>query len=583
MDRIYASRVQSNVKGGVDVALGPKTLIVGPSGSGKSAIVQSLELALGSFASDIVGRSEVAREIDLMTLAPSGGVLTSRVELDNGEAASYEAGGSKKKARWILPGGLDADAIFPMRALREALLGSAATTRKFFLDQTATELTFDELEGSVPGPLREFFLTASFPFRGARLPASGVLLETLAAAKKRASEDAKAAKTTKAAVSVATRDLPPEPSDLDFMRARSALEKAQADLMAFNKAIGAIQTRQTRIGGFEHSLAAADAALERLGNTEDAIVKALTEARTNFDLIEHEGAPEALPAAYTTATKVMEAMAEQEAEECLVCGTAVTDALSAQIAERYNAILDANALSRDHEARRAKALATLNAAEKVAQKWNADVELIENNRAHAFEQIEQLTAENEAATFELTSSDEAALIATLEEARSSLSALEQAKAAWASVTKVTDAAVDVDVSSAEWKKLALVLEKLVGSFLSRGVDTFVQRVNGALPRGEEFGLRLQDGDREVCQYGLLRGTTLHTALSGLEWARVTAAMATVATKASPLSIIIPEDRGWDAEILSATMAAWSTLPHQVVIATTTQPAFVPKGWTLIKR
>lgn len=583
MDRIHVTRVQSNVKGGVDVALGPKTLIVGPSGSGKSAIVQSIELALGSFASDIVGRSEVAREIDLMTLAPAGGVLTSRVELDNGESASYEAGGSKKKARWILPSGLVADAIFPMRALREALLGSAATTRKFFLDQTATELTFDELEGSVPGPLREFFLTASFPFRGARLPASGVLLETLAAAKKRASEDAKAAKTTKAAVSVATRDLPPEPSDLDFMRARSALEKATADVAAFNKAIGAIQFHRTQIAGYERTLAACDGELERLGGIEDAIVKALTEARTNFDLIEHEGAPEALPEAYGTATKLMEAMAEQEAEECLVCGTQITDAVTQVITDRYNAILDANALSRDHAARQAKALATLNAAEQTATRWTNDVERVEKNRAHAFTMIENLTAANDAATAELASTDEQTLRDNAEAARAELSALEQAKAAWASVTKVTDAAVDVDVSSAEWKKLALVLEKLVGSFLSRGVDTFVQRVNGALPRGEEFGLRLQDGDREVCQYGLLRGSALHTALSGLEWARVTAAMATVATKASPLSIIIPEDRGWDAEILSATMAAWSALPHQVVIATTTQPAFTPKGWTLIKR
>ena len=197
--------------------------------------------------------------------------------------------------------------------------------------------------------------------------------------------------------------------------------------------------------------------------------------------------------------------------------------------------------------------------------------------------IETLTAANDAALAQLSSTDEQALRDNAEKARAQLSALEQAKAAWASVTKVTDAAVDVDVSSAEWKKLALVLEKLVGSFLSRGVNDFVRDVNLALPEGDVFNLRLQDGDREVCQYGLERQGVLHTALSGLEWARVTAAMATVATRASPLSIIIPEDRGWDAAILANTMAAWGTLPHQVVIATTTQPASIPEGWTLISK
>jgi len=581
--KIYVTHVRSNVKGGVDVVLGPKTLVVGPSGSGKSAVVNSIELALGGFASDVVGRAEVSREIDLMALAPGrDGVLTSMVELSDGTVASYEAGGEKKKARVRLPSGLTADDIFPLRALREALLGSPATTRKFFLDQTGSGLSLSDIEGGLPGGLKEFFLTASQTYRASSLPPSTILLETLAAAKKRAADDSKAAKTTKAAVQVAAKDLPPEPSELELMTAKADVEKAQGFLASFSKSIGAIQYRQTLIAGYERTLASTDAELERLGNIEADLVKALTEAQTNYASLD-TSPPDTLPEAFTTATKIMESMAELDAEECLVCGTAVTDALSAQITDRYNMILDATALQRDYVARVAKATATLRIAEQNATKWANDAERIEKNRADAFAKIEQLTEENDRAVAESASADEDALRTALDDANAHLTALTSAKVAWASTTKVIDAAVDADVSGAQWKKLAVALEGLVGSLLERGVAGFTKSVNETLPEGDVFSLRLQEGEREVCQYGLVREGVLHTALSGLEWARLTSAMAAVCSKASPLSLIIPEDRGWDPKMLASVMQSFTALPHQVVIATTIKPASIPTGWTLIER
>ena len=56
----YVQRVfSSNVKGGFDVQLGPKTLLVGPSGSGKSAIVDALVSQLFGRIENLQGRATV--------------------------------------------------------------------------------------------------------------------------------------------------------------------------------------------------------------------------------------------------------------------------------------------------------------------------------------------------------------------------------------------------------------------------------------------------------------------------------------------------------------------------------------------
>ena len=67
----YVVFAESNIKGGVSAALGPKTLIVGPNGTGKSAVANTVELALTGRVSDILGRRDVAKEIELQALAPS--------------------------------------------------------------------------------------------------------------------------------------------------------------------------------------------------------------------------------------------------------------------------------------------------------------------------------------------------------------------------------------------------------------------------------------------------------------------------------------------------------------------------------
>ena len=74
--RPYVENVYSNLKSPRDegepwsLDLGPKTLLYGSNTSHKSAVIQSVELALSGSADDVVGRSVVTDASLLLTLAP---------------------------------------------------------------------------------------------------------------------------------------------------------------------------------------------------------------------------------------------------------------------------------------------------------------------------------------------------------------------------------------------------------------------------------------------------------------------------------------------------------------------------------
>jgi energy-coupling factor transporter ATP-binding protein EcfA2 len=152
MVRPYVKYVESDIKCGVKSELGPKTLILGPRGSGKSAHVNAIELALKGSASDIAGRPVMAKDSDLWQLAPAGAEsIFSNVLLSDGQKCSWslEPG---HRAKLISPFGPD---VFPLQDVRSALLGSVETARKFILGQLSPEKY--HWRGVIPPSLKEKF------------------------------------------------------------------------------------------------------------------------------------------------------------------------------------------------------------------------------------------------------------------------------------------------------------------------------------------------------------------------------------------------------------------------------------------
>jgi hypothetical protein len=175
--------------------------------------------------------------------------------------------------------------------------------------------------------------------------------------------------------------------------------------------------------------------------------------------------------------------------------------------------------------------------------------------------------------------------AAFDSANTTLNLMQQAATGWKSVRSLRQ-------EEREAKKAIAVLEDLiegckaaVEGILKTATSAFIARVQTFLPPTDTFDLVLDDGDREVCRFGFVRGGSLHTALSGAEWARLTLALACATSTDDPqtLRIFVPEDRAFDPHTLKNVLEALSDAPGQVIIATTTKPAGrLPKGWTLVE-
>lgn len=118
----YVEKIDTTVKALSPLTLGPRTLIVGPNGSGKTGVLQAIALALTGVADDVAGRATVERGDFVESLASDG--LAAVVILDNGMTATYSGG----KGRAVYP-----DA-WAWRGLRAALDGSADKARAWLLN-----------------------------------------------------------------------------------------------------------------------------------------------------------------------------------------------------------------------------------------------------------------------------------------------------------------------------------------------------------------------------------------------------------------------------------------------------------------
>lgn len=91
--RPFIKKITSNVKSprgdASEVTLGKHTLLLGANRTGKTSIIQGLELAATGVVDDVMGRDEVKRDKTLMCLAPTGSALQATADFTNGATSSY--------------------------------------------------------------------------------------------------------------------------------------------------------------------------------------------------------------------------------------------------------------------------------------------------------------------------------------------------------------------------------------------------------------------------------------------------------------------------------------------------------------
>ena len=558
---MHIKHVHTNAKVGAKVDVGEKTLIVGRNGSGKSTIINAVELALTSRVSDIAGRTDVAREADVMQLAPQGEALLAEVIFDNGAGASYRVEGSTAKAKKAVakrPIGIDHDEVLPIRTLREAVLGSPTTARKFLLSKVAGDVTRDEIADLLPTDDAKSRWTKSVSSLSQSISAPDALVMTLEKAATSQREATASAKSAREAAKLVGGGRAAPPSKKEVAEAAKERDAAREVLKKVQMADGSHArveklTNDLRTVASEAERAIADTAYSK------ALLANLPEVAAPHPVFPHVEA-------------VMEASLA-EGGDCLVC-TAGGKVTQADLDYVRSTLVDYAAASKLRESiirTIAKAEAAEEAAIRKVESMEAELATLRGDDA---------AAEANADVFGVSEAD---ATKALDEADRKLTDLKVVADAWASAKKAEGTAQEKEREAEDWKAFKSACEDAIGIVLSQAVKSFVEKVQSNLPPTDAFDLRLIDGDREVVQFGLVREGHLHTALSGAEWARVVAAMAEACVTGDKYACLIPEERAFDPETLTDVLAAFGNTRHQVFLASPVMPSSVPAGWTVVER
>jgi len=552
---MFIKHVESNLKGGVDADLGEKTLIVAPNGSGKSAVVNAIELALGGSASDIVGRAEVKRESDLLALV-DGDSLYAEATLHDGDVAKWETKRTKKgvkKATHNCP----VVASFPVREVRSALGGSAETARKWLLSRVADEVGRDDVTAWFTPEVTEMY---GWIARGVGGDSEiDVLLGVLTKAARRAREKKKEVTTIRGVLDRMAGTLEPEPTAVQLEERRKIQDNLLSDYEAAMRSNAKAECEQE---------------VATLHGKAVQLIEIFSAKQTEWEAMQRMAPPGARPepgeARLMALRNQLSDLHSQHLElgvsGCLLC-------------DRDGMV--------DHHGLRADRIQS-NHEVSERQKWWTEY----HQKEHAFnllqDQIQAVTESYRSARaltddMEDPEQDADTLKEEWTKAQMVYTAMSQTAEQWRTLRSQREGLRTLKLDISNLEDLLHNGQQAVNRLLKTAVDRFSKTVQSYLPATDSFQLALEEDGKEVCRFGFDRDGSLHTALSGAEWARLTLAMAcAVSENVEGLKVFTPEERAFDPSTLREVMAALSSAPGQVIITSPIkQKGRLPKGWTIL--
>ena len=528
--RTHITEVETNIKVGAKVALGPRTLILGRNRSGKSTIVNAIEAAGSGRVSDVAGRSTLAKDSDLSMLSSEETIFAS-AKLSDGTTSGWRLVKGHRAQR------TGAAIAFPLRDAREALLGEPDKARRWIL-QNGGGIDWDDVEALIPDTLHAKLRSIVWDSTEAEdTPAR--LAQAIDASKQRVREANAKAKAKPTAPSAP----PPTEAEMQAAEALVASFTAKGD-----------RDRLTEVREQINTITSEILILER---EESESQKDLASVPTTAPVSEIARA----------ALVVVEALAKARATQCAICGgkaepaTLITRAKYAR--DRLDGSLKADAL-------RGK-------IEDVLARVQHELTVKKQEYAHLAEDEKRLVASLGVAGDIDPEIDPA-------QAHRQLSEMQTLRAAWKLARQGETESLQAEQDALAWGQLSSALSDALGKLVERARAAFEARVQAFLPKGWRFGVDLLDGDREVLRVGLRESRQLRAALSGAEWATVTAALALATAPGGDGPVVIaPEERAFDADTLSDVLQSFGSVDTaQVVITSPVAPSTVPEGWTVVQ-
>ncbi len=536
---MYIKHIKGNVKEGVDTPLGPRTLIVGDNGTGKSSIINAIELALGGFASDVNGRGIVKKPSDLITLkntdkTDKSKLLQATATLNDNGVCHWEVKKTPKGAgrpTHAIPKGLNVR--FPFQEVKEALTGSADTARQYLLSTLSIE---EYLTGAPENVLKELEAQT----KAKPTVSVGDHLTTVAEIAKRRIRDTKAEiKARSISKELLGKGLIPTTKEA-VENAKAESEKFLQAIMKQGKAVQSqdVESARQRALMYGQSLEEMDKLLS-IGEPQ-----AITADEHSFKHI------------LGTMSEVIKIHTERGDTSCLVCGGSLENvATSEAIQEILNPILE-----REQDAVIYKDRSVRRAAE--------------------FKRLQDAIAQYEALKekFEQTGTD-VDIHLQYTQARK---VYEDLKSNWniqLQLRKLEETHQRQQDLLKESEKLKADAEKTAQEALREAIDAFEDRVSVFLPTDRKFVLDL---GKTYCRIGMSKYNKVRYAVSGAEYNMLILAIAAAtALETDTFNVFIPDERAYDKYTLWHILDALKNTDGQILITTTELPTEPHPDWGLV--
>lgn len=546
---LYIRHVRSNVKKGVDCELSRLTLLVGPNGSGKTSVQNAIELAACGFASDVEGRAKVKKGDMLAKLGPATATpLTAEVELSDGRKAKWKLTPNKRggyhEPEHVAPN--DLTVVFPVQEVREILGGSVDTVRMWLMSRVGSTVREADVVDKLPDDVQDVYRDRAKRVRRDGMNEVDVLLAVIEAADKEARALDAESKTAKQVIDTMSEGMGDEPTAGDIEAGEQAVAEAEDRYREAQRSSG--QQRPN----LEELRLSAVAAVE-------AFKAAAETARLAFSAVPPlHPQEEALIEFRSKMADICTVTVDVGSKNCLVCDSPLNVGLG------HRAAL----LRRENESGAAAV-----AARRLAERKQGEADAL---RGIAEGRVQQYAAA-ERLVKELGPDPSDALQAIGDDVvkvRSELNEMKLRKRQWTNVRAAKDQVRRNSDAANKLKDLSGACGEVVEALLQQAQKKFETVVQSHLPASDKFALVLTENKKPVCRMGFRRGKTLHTALSGAEWARLTLALgcATFKADATVLAIFTPEERAFDPDTLAAVMNALANAPGQVILQSPNSPS-----------
>ena len=521
---IYAKRVKSPLKGGVDVELGPKTVLVGGNGAGKTAVLQALKLGTRGYVDDQEGKDGVSATAAIARLFPPQAPLVAEVEMSDGTEFSWSS--KPRGSGYTKPKTTGKErpykVNYPFHTIKSLLSGDSKKVRSWLEQEVKGELTQAELLKMLP-PSQHAVAKEALSIFPSRSP---VELSTNLKDKARnlRAESTRKEKT----IGGLTEGVPLPLSDTDVVKLES---RVQALWQQSNRPgiMTPAQHEQLRQG---------------ISNLADQLAQTEAEIKKLPETAEDEAATLALA---TKAHRICrDHLAGLGDGLCYVCLRQEADVKGAYA--RWDTVLGG--------------------LEAAASR----VRLVQSYEVGR-KDIEDLAARYKAAEVV----DSSPVLAEHGDLAARLAAHKGNKRLWQQSEALRLEVATSRATADTFTSLAGTWQKEGEALLKQRKQTFEAGVSKWLPEGESFAVDLAAG-----RVGIVRNNVVHTSLSGAETSRVMLALLSAQEEGSTPSVLEPEDRGWDPDTLSSVMTALTDSPSQVILMSTVAPAENVKGWTVVQ-